>query len=55
MMLSREKIERQGIHYIAIGDGGQAAIVEQEEAMFALNVAAHNTARLDQPWLGGKA
>ncbi|HKV59537.1 MAG TPA: nucleotide sugar dehydrogenase [Ktedonobacteraceae bacterium] len=55
MMLSREKIERQGIHYIAIGDGGQAAMAEQEEAMFALNVAAHNTARLDQPWLGGKA
>ncbi|HEU0000392.1 MAG TPA: nucleotide sugar dehydrogenase [Ktedonobacteraceae bacterium] len=55
MMLSREKVEQQGIRYIAIGDGGQAGMAEQEEEMFALNFATHNTARLDQPWLGGKA
>ncbi len=51
-MLSREKVEGQGIRYIAIGDGEQAAPAAQQEKMLALSVHADNAARRDSS--GGK-
>ncbi|MGH2498153.1 MAG: nucleotide sugar dehydrogenase [Ktedonobacteraceae bacterium] len=50
-VLSRAKVEQQGIRYIAIGDGEQAVMADQEEEMLALRMAA----RHDLPRSGGKA
>lgn len=51
--LSREQVERQGIRYIAIGDGAQDIPAEQEEGILALSVPADYAARRNLP--GGKS
>jgi hypothetical protein len=44
-MLSRERVERQGIRYIAIGDGAQDVPAAQEEERLTLSVPADYAAR----------
>jgi UDP-N-acetyl-D-mannosaminuronate dehydrogenase len=51
--LSRERVERQGIRYIAIGDGAQDVPAAQEEERLTLSVPADYAARRNLP--GGKS